>query len=502
MTPSGQLIAREYRRLSNKKGGTSLSRQGSDNAIAASDNSWQLHGDPYIDDGLSASRYARKKRDDFEKLVADLHTGPTGRDSNFGADILMLWESSRGSRRVGEWVEFIELCEQKQVLIWVTTHERLYDPRNGRDRKSLLDDAVDSEYESYKTHRRTSGTVAFQARIGRPHGAPPDGLMPVYDKNTGDLITWVEDPERAHIPRELFRLLEAGVSLTEVERRFLAAGYLNRSGRPYTREHLRQSARKHAYAGLRYYDGQVYDGTWDGVVDPARFWAVQRILNAPERKTTRGGRAVHELTGSLWCGRCETPITRVREGIAYQCMSCGLRIQKGPVDDYIIGTRKEPGALMAFLARKDLYARLAARDGDDEELQSVRAQLAQARTERDEFRLVKGKNVAEALVLANSLAAKEQEVQELEARERELSLPPTVAKMIRPGVNVWESWEAMPVSARREVVRVVLSERGLGKPYVLPAPRMGKNQLVVERLDWRRGAGQSGSGQQADADAH
>ncbi|MCH5677986.1 recombinase family protein [Streptomyces gilvus] len=485
MTPTAQLIAREYRRLSNKKRGTSLSRQGSDNAVSASDNAWRLHPEPYIDDGLSASRYARKNRDDFEKLIADLQTGPTGRDSRFGADVLMLWESSRGSRKVGEWVEFIELCEAKHVLFWVTTHERLYDPRNGRDRKSLLEDAVDSEYESYKTHRRTSGTVAFQASIGRPHGAPPDGLMPVYDEKTGDLVTWVEDPDRAHIPRELFRLLEEGVSLTEIERRFRAAGYLNRSGSPYSREHLRQSALKHAYAGLRSYDGHVFEGTWDGIVDPARFWAVQRILNAPHRKTTRGGRASHELTGSLWCSRCLIPITKIRDEVAYQCTGCWLRIQKGPVDDYIIGTKEEPGALLAFLARRDLYKRLAARDGDDQELRELRARLEQARAERDEFRSAKGSNLAEAMVLANSLSAKEQEVTELEAHERDLSLPPSVAKMIRPDTDVWESWEEATVSARREVARVVLSERGLGKPYVLPAPSRGRNQLVVERLDFR-----------------
>ncbi|MFE3325823.1 hypothetical protein [Streptomyces sp. NPDC059176] len=49
-------------------------------------------GKPYKDIG-SASRYAKKARNDFERLLADL------RNDRFGADLLWLWESSRGSRR-------------------------------------------------------------------------------------------------------------------------------------------------------------------------------------------------------------------------------------------------------------------------------------------------------------------------------------------------------------------------------------------------------------------
>ena len=116
----GRLRAREYRRLSDAKGGTSIDDQGVDNGEAADENDWDL-GEPYVDEGLSASRYARRRRDDFDQLVSDLQSGPTGRESRFGADILMLWESSRGSRRVGEWVSFIELCEEKGVRIWVSS---------------------------------------------------------------------------------------------------------------------------------------------------------------------------------------------------------------------------------------------------------------------------------------------------------------------------------------------------------------------------------------------
>ena len=112
-------------------------------------------GVPYRDVG-SASKHQRKRRSDFDRLLTDLGNG------KFEADVLILWESSRGSRKVGEWVELIGLCEQAGVRIMVTTHARLYDPTNPRDRRSLLEDAVDSEYETSKASTRIRRSCASQ----------------------------------------------------------------------------------------------------------------------------------------------------------------------------------------------------------------------------------------------------------------------------------------------------------------------------------------------------
>lgn len=58
---------------------------------------------PYMDNDRSASRYASKARDDFARLVEDLESGA------FGADVLVLWENSRYSRRTSEWLHLMEL---------------------------------------------------------------------------------------------------------------------------------------------------------------------------------------------------------------------------------------------------------------------------------------------------------------------------------------------------------------------------------------------------------
>ena len=137
------------------------------------------------------------------------------------------------------------------MRFFVTTHERIYDPSNERDRRTLLEDAVDSEYESGKVSKRTARTAAAEAAKGRPAGVAPHGYRPEYDQRTGRLLNWVENPEESAVPRELFRRLRAGESLGSITRTLAAAGHVNRSGKPFTQQHLRTMATRHAYAGLR-----------------------------------------------------------------------------------------------------------------------------------------------------------------------------------------------------------------------------------------------------------
>ena len=94
-----KLIAREYLRASKDSNptGKSPDQQHDDNAKAFDRQGWMLHPDPpYRDTDRSASRFARTVREDFKRLITDLE------NDTFGANILAIWESSRGSRRVGE----------------------------------------------------------------------------------------------------------------------------------------------------------------------------------------------------------------------------------------------------------------------------------------------------------------------------------------------------------------------------------------------------------------
>lgn len=252
-TTKNKIVAREYLRVSVDRSGKgkSTDQQHQENAEAIKRQGWKLHATPYRDDDRSASRYARKERKDYLKLISDLETG------RFGADVLVLWESSRGSRQVGEWITLIELCEEREVGVYVTTHGRLYDAANPRDRRSMLEDAVDSEYESAKTSKRIRRNVLAAAKAGKVHGKNLYGYQRIYSKRTRDLIRIEPHPEQALVVQEAARRVLEGESFYSIAKNFNERGIAPR--RQSYREHrqhlgwtpvaIRQMLDVPAYAG-------------------------------------------------------------------------------------------------------------------------------------------------------------------------------------------------------------------------------------------------------------
>lgn len=202
-----QIVAREYLRVSLDESGRvrSNSEQHADNEVAADSNSWTL-GESYADKG-PASRQSHHKRGDFEKLLSDLEA------DRFGAQILIIWESSRGSRQVEEWCHLLKLCEKRGVLIHVTSHHRTYDPTVPRDRRTLLEDAVDSEYESSKLAHRVTRSMAANAAAGAPHGRTPYGYMRKYEllpNGKSRLVGQFPHPKQSRVVVRLYDGVDRG----------------------------------------------------------------------------------------------------------------------------------------------------------------------------------------------------------------------------------------------------------------------------------------------------
>lgn len=81
----------------------------------------------YRDNDRSASRFAKREREDFVRLIADIEAG--------AVDVLWLWELSRSQRRLGVFAELRDLCRVRGVL-WVVSG-RVYDLSNYMDAASL-----------------------------------------------------------------------------------------------------------------------------------------------------------------------------------------------------------------------------------------------------------------------------------------------------------------------------------------------------------------------------
>lgn len=501
-------IAREYLRVSKDRSGhaRSVEEQTGDNRRAADANGWTL-GAPYEDNDRSASRYARKVREGFERLIDDLE------HNRFGADILIIWESSRGSRKVSEWVVLIELCEQRGVRIHVTTHQRTYNPSNGRDRRSLLEDSVDSEYEVSKMSERIRRDAAALAAKGKPTGRCPYGYVREYDPQTRQLLAQKPDPKTAPMIKELFERIAAGHSLRSIARHFETEGFTNQSGRPFTAAHLRALAETYSYAGLRVHTPggggmsrnppgmQVIEGTWEPIVSRELFWAVQQILSDPSRKTSRPGRSVHLLSMIARCAVCGSPLVSrsvdAKHRLSYACRSTRgcVRISEPDLDELVTKV------MLTFLADEEAVNEHIG-DVDSAELQSARDAVETIQAELKDL----GRQVGAGRLSATLAAQAEPMIKErLKAAEdhlAEVGTPNRLRGLITPGPTAAAQWEAAGTPVRREIARLLLLPSVLGELRVHPVEKTGRKPTPVrDRVEWFDGTNRRiGRAERAAAD--
>lgn len=405
------------------------------------------------DDGISASRFARgKERPGWRAVLDAVDRGD--------ADELALWEGSRGSRDLVEWVRLIDVCAERRVMIVV--RERGYDPRDPDDRERLLYDAVRADHESGRTSRRVTRSVVSRATSGRAHGALNYGYKTEYDPTTGKPLKRVPDPERAPYVVEAIDRLLSGESSGSIVRDFTARGVPTHRGGKWNQANLIAMVRKPAYAGLRasgvHELPEDHAAAWDPIISRETHDRLLAMLADPSRRSTRNGRVGGRmLTGIARCGQCGEGTMRAvskvyktgtRRPIAYQCRAC-LRLTRNadPVDDLVTEV------VLEFLSRGDVAELLA--DPADTDRVVARAEVARLRAklvsleaeldaERDDT-MVKmwGRRIASAVA----------ELEQAETAARPRHVPGVVFDVAGPGAA--EHWDALPTQQRRTIIRAL-----------------------------------------------
>jgi hypothetical protein len=483
-------LAREYLRVSYDKTGKleSPARQHEKNREAAEQLGLRI-GDPYAEpEAVSAARWSGKRRVEFERLVADLDGG------TFGAQILIIRDSMRGGRGVTDWDRLINACEKARVWILVTSHGRLYDASNARDRRSLQEDAVDAEYDNAKRRDAVLIATAARAAAGEPHGRAPYGYLREYDPFSRRLVRQARNPAEAPVIEELFARLHAGETFGAITADFRKREIKTRRTKAKEPQYFRHTdllkmAQNAAYAGLRVrtpkgtcrargdLSGAV-EARWPPLVDPEVFHAVQALLADPSRRTSRDGRARHLLGMIARCGTCAGTLTaRYRKGIRYYFCRDGGHVQI-PADELDVFAGE---AIRRFLSRKDALAALMPSPESALELGRVREELdsalANLRSWREKAALGKVSAESWEVIEPPILAG----IARLQERERELSVPDELGDWVGSPEEVAARWDGAVLAARRRLARRLLSPRYMGWLAVVRVPD-GRGSVPAE---WR-----------------
>ncbi|WP_026923324.1 recombinase family protein [Glycomyces arizonensis] len=450
--------------------GASVEAQESESRQAAEDNGWNVV-EVYPDNDVSASKYGRKARKHWARLLADIDADRL--------DVLIMWETSRGSRKLSEWARFLELAEEHRLLIHIVSHGETYDVRKRRHWKALAGEGVDSADESNKTSERVRRDKAATRAKGRPDGKYPFGWRREYDPDTGDLLRQVPHPDEAPVVREVIDRLAGGDTLIGIARDLEARTKLGRSdpkwvpvlpyGGSYRAVAVRQIATRPAHVGkiARTGTSELLPAEWDPIVPEDKWWAVQRILSDPSRRTaSRPGRARHLLTRIMTCATCGAfiEIKTISGALRYTCRGNlgGARrsgregcatMRKDWADEYVVSLVAER------LAQPDLVSVLL--DGDDEAAAGARARAEEL---RGEIELAWKKVLTEELSLEEYTALKalrQPKIAAAEAAAENAAVPPLLLSLADPpGTGerydlVLRAWEEIPIAGRRELVKLL-----------------------------------------------
>jgi site-specific DNA recombinase len=176
------------------------------------------------------------------------------------------------------------------------------------------------------TQKAKNGGTPFRAPIGYlPNRLLVDGR---------EIRTVKLDPERAPLVRETFTLYASGeYSLSELAALMEERGLHTRPTRKFPARALKAKDLQHLlrnpyYVGLVPYDGKVYEGRHEPLVDEAVFQQVQDLLTSKRVSGERAWRHFHHLRGSLYCGECGRRLIYSRahgKGGEYEYFVCGGR---------------------------------------------------------------------------------------------------------------------------------------------------------------------------------
>ncbi|WP_344098541.1 recombinase family protein [Nocardiopsis tropica] len=262
----------------------------------AGERGWEIAGE-FWDNDQSASQYARGAREDWPKVEEMIRAGE--------ADILWLWEISRGTRDRIVWAHLVDACQTHRM--WLALDEDLWDTTNPDHMRYLDGLMADSIHESGKTRKRVLRDMTDHAEEGKPHGPTHYAYDREYDPRTGELIRQVPNAERAGRCVDIAdRLLRKKQPRTSIAAEFNRQGVRTPHGRLmgeewYTRRGKRMVAQgwtsetidtimsSPSLMGKRSHNGRIIgEGGWEAVLDEPTWLAVQKLLGPKARQAPKG----------------------------------------------------------------------------------------------------------------------------------------------------------------------------------------------------------------------
>jgi site-specific DNA recombinase len=361
-----------YARISHDDGaGLGVERQRADMRKLAKREGWTV--EEYVDNDQSASRYAKKRRKDFDRMLRAVDAGIV--------DVIVCADLSRYTREPRLVEDLIDITEGGHVELWSLTGGH-YDVTTAEGKSRLRSEAQFaaqySDFISDKVKRKKADLIAHGDAAG---GTRAFGYKSSDFEKTGIRTGTVIEPAEAKAYRKAVDDVLAGATLISIARRWNAAGlFTPRTRSPWGVPSIRATLTNPKHAGLlavsRYErvkgaDGRITmrrsrrrevigAGNWPAIITPAQHDRLVALLDSPDRRRRNPARR-SLLTGFV---RCQCGSTMRRDPRYYRCHalpdepnSCGRVIIAADALDQeitavVLGELKKPRIAKALRTTK------------------------------------------------------------------------------------------------------------------------------------------------------
>ena len=406
----------------------------------------------YIDNDTGASTRSRSKsRPQFDAMLAAAESGDFG--------VVLSYSSSRLTRRPLELERLVSLHEQTGVRFrTVVSGSDDLSTADGRQMARIRASVDAGEVE--RTAERVARKHLENAQAGRPVG----GTRPFGWRD--DKVTL--DAGEADLIRQAAKDVINGAPIRSIVSRWNAAGVTTSTGKPWSRQTLRQMLRSPRLAGWRIHqgkvatgkDGEPVRGKWEPVLDQPTFDALQAALTATpdvRSRVPRRGARHYLLTGLVRCGVCNG----LMYGNAYSADRHYYRCEKG--HNSVSGHSTDALITEVVLA----WAESVTVEQPAAQFTGM-ARLAEVTARIDDLMEAFTAGILSAAAAFPAVKRLEADRAELEKQRADVA----VANLRRPGILSLnrQTWEAADVDRRR-----AFTETALEAVLVKPATRRGNS---------------------------
>ena len=309
--------------------------------------------DKYRDEAASAKDLHRPE---LKRLMADIEDGKIS--------VVVVTKLDRISRSIRDFYDLIEFFN-KHGVEFVSLKEK-FDTTTAFGEFQMNLHLSIAQLERKQTGERTAATMSYRATKGLPNGGRICGYVPDPMKKGHLLI----DPEHAEIVRTAFEKCAELGSGCAAHRHLMKIGakspvYISRrdkkhGGKPFNIPAVLRMLRNVKYIGKIKYDGDVFEGQHEAIIEEELFNQVQATLdrnNEFPNATRKAKTHTFLLQGIIRCGRCGSLMTprwsTGRHGdryFYYECtkrsktqkQECGVRyLPAKSAESFVIDRMKE-----------------------------------------------------------------------------------------------------------------------------------------------------------------